>query len=310
MDIELLRDFIEFSRALSVTRAARTLNQSTSTLSRHLAAMENELGSALFVRDPGGLALTAAGKMTLDAASVIVNEYDRLRTRVGELAASRLEDLRVAYAMDDRTSVDAVARALGELHPKLHGAQVRGAMVRDKPIAQALLQGDVDVAVLFDPARLDPCAVHAVPFSTDRAVAALPAAEGIPDGTPASAADLSGRTLPWPSAARDDYLDRLLDMFEPAGRRPMVRWVDADNMDAFFMRALEPGEMWLFSRAQLLDYGATVPSSFRSSITVHEIAGADATLTRHAAYRRDNPNTAARMLAEQMGRDWERSHAD
>lgn len=310
MDIELLREFIEFSRAMSVTKAARALNQSTSTLSRHLTAMEDELGAPLYVRDPAGLTLTAAGKTTLDAASVIVDEYDRLRARVGELAASRLGDVRVAYAMDDRISVDAVARAFGELRGVLHGAQVRGTLVRDKPIGQALVQGDIDMAVLFDPEHLDAQKVHAVSFSVDRAVAALPASEDIPDGTPISAADLSSRTLPWPSAARDDYLDRLLEMFDPVGRRPVVRWVDADNMDAFFMRALEPGEMWLFSLAQLRDYGATVPTSFRSSITVHEITGADATLTRYAAYRADNPNEAARMLAEQMGRNWEHSHTD
>lgn len=300
MDVSAMREFIVFARVMSVTTAARELHVATSTLSRHLCAMEAELGVRLFVRGPR-LSLTDAGKTVLDSASIIVAEYDRLTSRVKELTTSSVANVSIAYAMDDRTSIDVVSRSFSALQPRLHGAVVRSVQVRSKQIAQALADGDIDVAVLFEPMVLDSAVFDAVPFSSDKALVALPVAEGIETDATMTLVELSSRTIPWPSSARDDYLDRLLRMFDGLQRTPTVRWVDADDMDAFFMRSLEPGDMWFFSENQFRRYEGSIPASFRSTVTVHEIIGADATLTRYAVYRRDNRNPAARMLAYQMG---------
>ncbi|MEE8720173.1 MAG: LysR family transcriptional regulator [Coriobacteriales bacterium] len=300
MDVSIMREFITFARVLSVTKAARELNVSTSTLSRHLCALESELGAQLFTRDQR-LSLTGAGKMALDSSSVIVAEYDRLLSGIRGLASSGIADVRVSYALDDRTSIDVISRSFAELRPRLHGAIVRSVQPRSKQIARALADREVDVAVLFVPSVLDAEDFEAIPFSTDRALVALPASEGMSADAPVTLAEVSGRTIPWPSSARDDYLDRLLTMFDGMARKPTVRWVDADDMDAFFMRSLEPGDMWFFSENQFRRYEGSIPASFRSTVTLHEIIGADATLVRNAVCRRDNPNPAAKMLARQMG---------
>jgi DNA-binding transcriptional LysR family regulator len=304
MDIELLREFIVFARVMNVTKAARELNVSASTLSRHISSMECELGQPLFTRGTHGLALTSAGKMLLDSSSVIVPEYDRLSARVRGLRSANFGNVRVSYAMDDRTSVDAISRAFAELRDELGGAIVEYVPIRSRPIAESLAEGDIDLAVLFDPyATLEESVFEAVPFSKDRILAALPVSRELAPESPVRLADLQDCTLPWPTAARDDYLDRVLKMFNGCGRAPTTRWVDADNMDAFFMRDLEPGDAWFFSERQYRNYEGTTPASFRESVTVHPIVDADAELTRYAVFRRDNANAAVAMLARRMGQD-------
>jgi len=59
------------AQELSVTRAARRLRLSQSTVSAQLLALEESLGHKLFLRDGGKLRLTEAGKIALDYANSI-----------------------------------------------------------------------------------------------------------------------------------------------------------------------------------------------------------------------------------------------
>ena len=63
-----LRYFLAAYRAGSIGRACEVLDVSGSTVSRRLAALEEALGTALFVRSPEGLIPTPAAQAMLDAA--------------------------------------------------------------------------------------------------------------------------------------------------------------------------------------------------------------------------------------------------
>ncbi|WP_158539646.1 LysR family transcriptional regulator [Gordonibacter sp. 28C] len=77
MNIDLMNEFIEFSKSLNVSAAAKSLFVSQSTLSKHLKALEEEVGAQLIDRSPAsGLRLTEAGKVFLDACSLISHSYD------------------------------------------------------------------------------------------------------------------------------------------------------------------------------------------------------------------------------------------
>jgi len=60
--LDHLRTFVTVSRTGSLRRAALLLGVSQPTVSAHVQALENELGFALFTRDPGGVTLTAKGE--------------------------------------------------------------------------------------------------------------------------------------------------------------------------------------------------------------------------------------------------------
>ncbi len=50
MDIRILRYFLTVAKEQNFTKAAEQLNITQPTLSRQLAALEEELGTALFIR--------------------------------------------------------------------------------------------------------------------------------------------------------------------------------------------------------------------------------------------------------------------
>ena len=51
MDIRILRYFLTVAKEQNFTKAAEQLNITQPTLSRQLAAFEEELGTALFIRE-------------------------------------------------------------------------------------------------------------------------------------------------------------------------------------------------------------------------------------------------------------------
>src|SRR5918997_5850800 len=66
----------------SFSRAAEELALTQSAVSQQVAALERQLGVQLLERGPGGLSLTAAGKLLLEHADVV---SDRLRLAEGQL---------------------------------------------------------------------------------------------------------------------------------------------------------------------------------------------------------------------------------
>ena len=64
MDIRILRYFLTVAKEQNFTKAAEQLNITQPTLSRQLAAFEEELGTALFIRESRSITLTEAGCYT------------------------------------------------------------------------------------------------------------------------------------------------------------------------------------------------------------------------------------------------------
>ena len=76
-----LRIFAAAARTLNFSRTAETLHLTQSAVSKHIAALEDRLGCALFKRMPTGLRLTHAGAVYLEriaAALRLIDEADAL----------------------------------------------------------------------------------------------------------------------------------------------------------------------------------------------------------------------------------------
>src|SRR3984957_14544829 len=89
-----LRYFCELAETGNFGRAADRLHMSQPPLSRQIAALEQELGTALFLRSPKGVALTAAGHQFLSDATEILRRVAQERRNAattGRGAASRLK---------------------------------------------------------------------------------------------------------------------------------------------------------------------------------------------------------------------------
>lgn len=304
MGIELYREFIVFSRFLNVTRAAEELHLSPSTLSRHLSALESEVGGELFRHEGAGLALTPIGSVVLRGSSTIVADYQAMVDHIARLRSEQANVVRVAYALDDRTMIDGISLAKARLKQACGNLNVQVKRARGKSSLEALADGEVDVVVdyHFEGERAELGEEYeVVPLMEDSIVFALPRGT-YEEGRPVAADEICGRFIPWPSAAVDNYLDQVLAFFRGCRHVPSVRFIDAATMDEFFMHTLDADEMWSFSRRQYANYTASIPRSYLESCTIHELADRDTTFRRCAVFRRDNPNRLVPRFVEELAR--------
>ncbi|AGC48598.1 LysR family transcriptional regulator [Myxococcus stipitatus DSM 14675] len=86
MSITHLQSFVAVAEERHVGRAARRLHLTQPPLSRHILALEDELGTRLFERTRQGMRLLPAGEVFLHHARRILAEVDTAVVTVRGLA--------------------------------------------------------------------------------------------------------------------------------------------------------------------------------------------------------------------------------
>ena len=89
IDPKLLRAFLYAAEERGIPVAARRLGLSADTVSSRIRTLERRLGTRLFDRNGGALALAAAGSRLLPAAREIVEMNDRLFKRARRAASAQ-----------------------------------------------------------------------------------------------------------------------------------------------------------------------------------------------------------------------------
>lgn len=80
--------FVAVAEEENVGRAARRLRVAQPPVSRHIRALEDELGTTLFERTPRGMRLLPAGVTFLSHAREILAALDRARVAVRDTVAA------------------------------------------------------------------------------------------------------------------------------------------------------------------------------------------------------------------------------
>lgn len=89
MELYQLGYFIEIARQRSFTRAAERLHMAQPALSQQMKNLENELGTALFIRGRKETQLTAAGKAFLPRAEALISQAEEAKAAVSDVAQLR-----------------------------------------------------------------------------------------------------------------------------------------------------------------------------------------------------------------------------
>ena len=77
VSLSQIRYFVAVAEEGNVSRAARRLRVAQPPISRHIRALEDEIGTPLFARTPRGMTLLSPGRVFLEHARGILAAVDR-----------------------------------------------------------------------------------------------------------------------------------------------------------------------------------------------------------------------------------------
>jgi DNA-binding transcriptional LysR family regulator len=187
-DWSLVPSFLAVLDAGSLMGAARALNAQQPTLSRHIAALEAQLGVALFERTGRGVQPTAAARALADAARHMAEGADRMNQQLLRRASSMQGTVRVSASQVP--AVTLLPPLLAELHRQEPGLQVE--LVATNAVSN-LLRREADIALRM----LRPVQSGLVARKLGEVAVVACAHESYlaRRGTPRAVADLAGHTL-------------------------------------------------------------------------------------------------------------------
>lgn len=216
LDLRLLRYFAVVAEENNISRAAQRLFISQPPLSRHIRHLEEQLGTALFVRHTRGLILTEDGQRVLDMIRPLLALQEQTLTALGQLSDSGQPPLRLglttAFEQGVFTAAEAALRDNARtLQISRHGSP---------SLAQQVRKGRLDAALVALPLDASGLILSPLPYQ-EPLIAALPASW--PESSVAGLAlrDFNHRPLFWFKRERNPaFFDYTRRMFERAGYTP------------------------------------------------------------------------------------------
>ncbi len=146
---ERLLALVEVARHQGFSRAARALGRTQSSLSQAIAALEEDAGTPLLVRDGRRTRPTAAGKVLLVHAERVLAELALARSELAAL--SELTAGRLVVGTTDTLAMHVLPPALRELRRRHPGIELVLDHRPSPAIAARVASGDDDVGIVTLP---------------------------------------------------------------------------------------------------------------------------------------------------------------
>lgn len=152
MDIHDFATFLEVSRTRHFGQAAKNLCITQSTVSARIRQLEQQLGTALFIRERNNIQLTPAGEKMLGYAEMITTAWSRARQEVGiSHSGQRPFSLGGNVSLWD-ILLQKWIQQLHRQHPEL---ALHGETQGHEILLRRILNNSLDVALLFDAPQND-----------------------------------------------------------------------------------------------------------------------------------------------------------
>ncbi|MGW4516212.1 LysR family transcriptional regulator [Streptomyces sp. NPDC004393] len=221
VSLTALRVFRAVAEQGTFTAAATSLGYTQSAVSRQIAAIERAAGAVLLERRRDGVRLTAAGRVVMRRATVVLDEIDATARELsglpGQAGTVRLGWFPSAGAV-------LLPRALASLRRTDPGLQVVGREGSTPALVRALRAGSLDLALLASGPPFRPQDAESPPLAlqtlTERALClAVPATHPLARGDFVDVADLRGQR--W-IAGSSSGEDRLMGVWPGLDERPEI----------------------------------------------------------------------------------------
>ena len=258
MEIQHIREFLSLAETESYFETAEQMFITTSSLSRHIKALEGEMGVTLFDRTTRRVSLNRYGKMFLPFAREFVRTDDECtrafaaerhdtdnRIRIGSIPvmrAYRITDLLVEFQHGNKTTeLDVTEGDPLNLLPQLR-------------------EGEIDFVFIRDSGTI-PEELESVTYTTDHLCIVVP--EGHPFASRKSVSVSELKSEPLLMIGKDAFMYKLCcDLCREAGFEPDVRFTShrAENLIDVVNRGMgiamlmrKPASMFLTGNCRLID---------------------------------------------------------
>lgn len=220
IDLRQLHAFRVLAKELHFGRAAEKLSISQPPLSQQIKRLEAAIGCALFVRDTRHVQLTPAGVALAEIADTVLAQLHAGLEAVRAVAGGSAG--RLAIGFTSTTALRCLPLLVSAFRARF--AQIELELIELWPDAMrvALLTGEIDVALLRDPAPWPGLVV--MPVAEERFVAVLPSGHRLAEaGTAFRLRDLSGDPFVlFPRDHASQGLAKMLDLCAQAGFTPRI----------------------------------------------------------------------------------------
>ena len=143
----ILRAFDETVRAGSIRKASEALRVAPSSVSRSIAVLEREMGTALLTRSAAGVSLTHAGALVAEYARAVLHDYDSLRADLDDMRGTqrRLLKLALVESVASYGPIGAIAR----FREKYSSVSFNLRLMPAPQILEAVRNEQYDIGVAF-----------------------------------------------------------------------------------------------------------------------------------------------------------------
>ena len=227
--------FLAAAEEENFQRAAARLNIAQSALSRHISALEEDLGGVrLFERLPRGVRLTDSGEQYLADVRRILESVDEATLRVQRVERGQTGHLRVAFT-EAVAAQPLLAEALRRFQSAYPEVQVDLIAMRSKNQREDLRKGRIDVGFFYAEDG-DEAAFDWTPIMTDDFLLALPRGHRLADKGRIALDELKDEPLIFPSKWHAPSThERLMALFRARGIAPNIV---AENPSADILNCL------------------------------------------------------------------------
>lgn len=265
MKIEVLEEFVTLANTLNFGAAAQKSFISQSTLSKHISALEQELGCQLFERTNRQVMLTPVGEVLKENAIPVLEAYKKCTGAVEHAKNSSPEIVNVGYlyAAAHRL-IMGVYSSISEENSNYEVFFARG---QGEMLRQNLLNGTFDLIIDMDLSGYDAARFEKLPLYSDQYGAILPQDHPLAKRSSLRLSDLAHEKFILPSrkffGSHYSYLSRVL--IETLGDDVKMQDVLSDPYEiAMYARrgygvgllvghAIHITEMWGMSYVPLVD---------------------------------------------------------
>lgn len=283
MQFQQLAYFVAVAETRHFTRAAELSQVAQPSLSKQIRGLEDELGSALFSRARGNIALTPAGEALLPLARRILNDMETARREVQQLAGMRRG--RVRLGATPSMCGGLLADALARFHERYPGIELRVDESGSRDLVRALAKGELDLALIILPLQSSDPALVTQPILREGLVVASSIDRPALD-SPLQVSDLRDRPLVMFRHGYD-LREATWQACRSAGFDPLLA-VEGGEMDAV-LRFVEAGLGWAVVPSMVLKH--------RPSLRGTALENPRLVRTIALAHRKDvEPSHAAKMF--------------